>query len=160
MVCGKMRLCWTTFVNSLQGSFPVVVAASLWGHRRITKREEFCSDNMVVVSILHSGSSKYPNMMVILHYLHVSLTAAHNSFAFTPSCTHKQDNAISEALSHFDFQHYFLSSSSTCSSHCYTNTTITVGPTSCDLTGSANSTWLMALPLQLVKSMAQLNASL
>ena len=32
--------------------FPVVVAASLWGHRWATKRLEFCSDNMAVVSVL------------------------------------------------------------------------------------------------------------
>ena len=32
--------------------FPVVMAASLWGHRCATKRLEFCSDNMAVVSIL------------------------------------------------------------------------------------------------------------
>ena len=90
---------------------------------------------MVVVSILRSGSSKYPNMMVLLHFLQVSLIAAHNSFALTPSYTYRQDNVISDALSCFDLQHYFLSSSSTCSSHRYTNAAITVGPTSCDLTG-------------------------
>ena len=81
--------------------FPVVVAASLWGHRWATKRVEFCSDNMAVVSVLSSGTSKdQKNTMVLLRYL--SLVAAHNSFTFTP----EQDNSIADALSCFDFQHF------------------------------------------------------
>ena len=66
--------------------FPVVMATALWGHRWATKRVEFCSDNMAVVSVLRSGSFRDPNMMVLLRYL--SLVAARNSFAFTTSlCT-------------------------------------------------------------------------
>ena len=82
--------------------FPVVVAASLWGHRWATKRVEFCSDNMAVVSVLSSGTSKDPNMMVLLRYL--SLVAACNSFAFTASYTPGRDNSIDDASSRFDFQ--------------------------------------------------------
>ena len=82
--------------------FPVVVAASLWGHRWATKRVEFCSDNMAVVSVLSSGTSKDPNMMVLLRYL--SLVAARNSFAFTASYTPGRDNSINDASSRFDFQ--------------------------------------------------------
>ena len=84
--------------------FPVVVAAALWGHRWATKRVEFCSDNMAVVSVLRSGTSKDPNMMVLLRYL--SLVAARNSFGFTASYTPGRDNSIADALSRFDFQRF------------------------------------------------------
>ena len=63
--------------------FPVVVASHLWGHCWAAKRVEFCSDNMAVVSVLRSGTSKNPIMMVILRSL--SLSAARHSFAFTAS---------------------------------------------------------------------------
>ena len=46
-----------------RGLFPVVIAASLWGHRWATKRVEFRLHNMAVVSVLSSGTSKDPNMM-------------------------------------------------------------------------------------------------
>ena len=82
--------------------FPVVVAASLWGHRWATKLVEFCSDNMAVVSVLSSGTSKDPNMMVLLRNL--SLVAARYSFAFTACYTPGRDNSIADALSRFDFQ--------------------------------------------------------
>ena len=49
--------------------FPVVVAALLWGHRWASKRVEFRSDNMMVVSVLSSGTSKDPNM-ILLRYLY------------------------------------------------------------------------------------------
>ena len=61
--------------------FPVVVASHLWGHHWAGKRVEFCSDDMAVVSILCSGTSKDPSIMVLLRSL--SLSAAHHSFAFT-----------------------------------------------------------------------------
>lgn len=84
--------------------FPVVVAATLWGDRWVSQRVEFCSDNMAVVSVLRSGTSKDPNMMVLLRYL--SLVAARNSFAFTASYTPGRDNSIADALSRFDFQRF------------------------------------------------------
>ena len=83
--------------------FPVVVAALLWGHRWATKRVEFCSGNMVVVSILSSGTSKDPDIMVLLHYL--SLVAVRNCFAFI-SYTPGRDNSFADALSSLDFQHF------------------------------------------------------
>ena len=61
----------------------MVVASHLWGHCWAAKHVEFCSDNMVVVSVLHSGTLKDPNMIVLLRSL--SLSAAHHSFAFTAS---------------------------------------------------------------------------
>ena len=65
------------------------------------KRVEFCSDNMAVVSILRSGTSEDPNMMVLRS---LSLSAAHHSFAFTAFHRAGRDNCIADALSHFDFQ--------------------------------------------------------
>ena len=79
--------------------FPVVVAASLWGHSWATERVEFRPDNLAVVSVLSSGTSKDPNMMVLLQYL--SLIAAHNSFAFKASYTLGRDNSIADASSRF-----------------------------------------------------------
>ena len=38
--------------------FPVVIAASLWGHQWSSKRVEFCSDNRAVVAMLQSGNSR------------------------------------------------------------------------------------------------------
>ena len=84
--------------------FPLVETASLWGHTWATKRVEFCSDNMAVVSVLSSGPSKDPNLMVLLRYL--SLVAARNSFAFTASYTPGRGNSIADALSRFDFQRF------------------------------------------------------
>ena len=63
---------------------------------------EFCSDNMAMVSVLHSDSSKDPNMMVLCY---LSLAACH-SFAFTASPLAGRDNSIADALSYFDFQHF------------------------------------------------------
>ena len=82
--------------------FPVVVASHLWGHHWAMKHVEFCFDNMVVVSVLCSGTSKDPNMIVLLCYL----IAAPHSFAFTASHRTGRDNSVAEALSHFDFQHF------------------------------------------------------
>lgn len=78
---------------------PLVVTASLWGHTWATKWVEFCSVNMAVVSVLSSGTSKDPNMMVLLGYL--SFVAARISFAFTASYTPGRDNSIADALSRF-----------------------------------------------------------
>lgn len=79
--------------------FPLVVTASLWGHTWATKRVEFCSDNVAVVNVLSSGTSKDPNMMVLLGYL--SFVAARISFAFTASYTPGRDNSMADALSRF-----------------------------------------------------------
>lgn len=47
------------------------------------KQVEFCLDIMAVVSVLPLGSSKNPNMMILLH--HLSLVAVHHSFTFNTS---------------------------------------------------------------------------
>ena len=82
--------------------FPVVVASHLWGHHWVAKCVECCSDNMAVVSVLHSGTLKDPHKMVLLRSL--SLSAARHSFAFTASHRAGRDNCIADALSRFDFQ--------------------------------------------------------
>ena len=72
MISWKMIHHSTTFVKSLEETFPVVVVqgvATLWGQRRATKLVEFCSDNTAVVSILRSGTLKDPNTMVLRSHL-------------------------------------------------------------------------------------------
>ena len=49
--------------------FPIVLAASRWGHQRSAKRVDFCSDNTAVVKVLRSGTSRDSNLMVLLRYL-------------------------------------------------------------------------------------------
>ena len=65
--------------------FPEVVAATLWGQRWATKWVVIWSDNMAVVSVLRSGTSKDPNVMLLLRCL--ALLAARKTFAFTTSYT-------------------------------------------------------------------------
>ena len=101
---GKWSIAQQPLSIAYKELFPIVVAAMLWGHRWATKRVEFYLDNMAVLSVLCSSTSKDPNMMVLLHYL--SLVAAHNFFAFTASYTPGQDNSIADALSCFDFQRF------------------------------------------------------
>jgi len=84
--------------------FPEVVAAMLWGQRWATKWVVIWSDNMAVVSVLRSGTSKDPNVMLLLRCL--ALVAARNTFTFTTSYTPGWDNSIADALSRFDFQHF------------------------------------------------------
>ena len=85
--------------------FPVVVASHLWGHHWVAKCVECCSDNMAVVSVLHSGTLKDPHKMVLLRSL--SLSAARHSFAFTGSHRAGRDSCIADALPRFDFQHFY-----------------------------------------------------
>ena len=49
--------------------FPVVLAAALWGPRWSSRRVEFCSDNMAVVEVLRSGTSRDPTLMALLRRL-------------------------------------------------------------------------------------------
>lgn len=60
-------------------SGPLVLWSPLW----ITKWVEFLCDNEAVMAVLKSGTSKDPNLTVLLHYL--SLSAVHHSFSFTSS---------------------------------------------------------------------------
>ena len=100
-------------------------------------RGVFCSDNMVVGTVPRSGTSKDPNMMVLLRSL--SLRAARHSFAFTASHRAGRDNCIADTLhvSRFDFQP-FSSSRTTCGTGCNPNPTITTGPASHNLTAKCH----------------------
>ena len=84
--------------------FPIVLAASLWGHQWSAKRVEFCSDNTAVVEVLRSGTSRDSNLMVLLR--HLSLLAARHSFVFTARHVPGKSNAIADAISRFEFQRF------------------------------------------------------
>ena len=84
--------------------FPIVLAASLWGHQWSAKRVEFRSDNTAVVEVLRSGTSRNSNLMVLLR--HLALLAAQHSFAFTARHVPGKSNAIADAISCFEFQRF------------------------------------------------------
>jgi hypothetical protein len=63
--------------------FPIVIAASLWGHLWVSRQVEFRSDNTSVVEVLRTGTSRDQHLMVLLWYL--LLMAARHSFTFTAS---------------------------------------------------------------------------
>ena len=48
--------------------FPIVVAAYLWGPGWASRRVEFLCDNESVVDVLSSGTSRDPDLMVLLRY--------------------------------------------------------------------------------------------
>ena len=58
------------------------MAASLWSHRWATERVEFHPDNVAVVSVLSSGTSKDPNMM---RFHRLAPHAAHVATPIPPS---------------------------------------------------------------------------
>lgn len=84
--------------------FPIVIAANLWGHLWSSRRAEFLSDNKAVVDILQSGTSKDPNLMILLRYL--LLMAARHSFTFTATHVQGKSNHVADALSRFQFQRF------------------------------------------------------
>lgn len=86
--------------------FPVVLAAALWGPRWSSRRVEFCSDNMAVVEVLRSGTSRDPNLMALLRRL--SLLAAQHCFSFTATHIAGKLNPVADALSRFNFQEFHL----------------------------------------------------
>ena len=49
--------------------FPIVAAAYVWGPFWTSKRVKFLSGNSSVVEILQSGTSRAPNIMVLVRYL-------------------------------------------------------------------------------------------
>ena len=84
--------------------FPIVLAASRWGHQWSTKRVEFCSDNTAVVEVLRSGTSRDSNLMVLLR--HLSLLAARHSFLFSARHVSGKSHAIADAISLFELQRF------------------------------------------------------
>ena len=86
----------------VQGTFPIVMAAYLWGPQLASKWVNFLSDNRSVVDILRSSTSRAPTIMSLVRYL--SLLAAHHSFSFTASPVRGKSNPIADSLSRFQFQ--------------------------------------------------------
>ena len=84
--------------------FPVVLAAALWSPRCSSRRVEFCSDNMAVVEVLRSGTSRDPNLMALLRRL--SLLAAQHCFSFTATRIAGKLNPVADVLSRFKFQEF------------------------------------------------------
>ena len=84
--------------------FPIVVAAYVWGPLWTSKRVNFLSDNSSVVEILRSGTSRAPDIMVLVRYL--CLLAARHSFSFTAASVRGKCNPIADALSRFQFQRF------------------------------------------------------
>ena len=79
--------------------FPVVVAAYLWDPLWVSRQVEFLCDNKAVMVVLKLGTSRDPNLMVLLRYL--SLLAVHHSFSFTWSSVQGKVNPIAHTLSRF-----------------------------------------------------------
>ena len=86
--------------------FPIVVAAHLWGPQWTSRRVEFLCDNMSVVAVLSSGTSREGNLMILLRYL--ALLAVRHSFSFTASSVRGKANPVADALSRFQFQRFRL----------------------------------------------------
>ena len=84
--------------------FPIVLAASLWGHQWSAKWVDFCLDNTAVVEVLRSSTSRDSNLMVLLR--HLSLLAARHSFVFTARHVPGKSNAIADTISRFEFQRF------------------------------------------------------
>ena len=84
--------------------FPIDVAAYLWGPGWASWRVEFLCDNESVVAVLSSGTSRDPDLMVLLRYL--ALLAVHHSFSFTASSVRGKSNPVADALSRFQFQQF------------------------------------------------------
>ena len=96
--------------------FSIVLAASLWGHQWSAKRVEFRSDNMAMVEVLRSGTSRNSNSMVPLR--HLSPLAARHSFAFIARQVPGKSNAIASSL---------------CVSYSNIGTSLGLGPAACSL---------------------------
>ena len=86
--------------------FPIVVAAHLWGPQWTSRRVEFLCDNMSVVAVLSSGTSREGDLMILLRYL--ALLAVRHSFSFTASSVRGKANPVADAFSRFQFQQFRL----------------------------------------------------
>ena len=56
------------------------------------------------MAVLSSGTSRDPDLMVLLRYL--ALLAVRHSFSFTASSVRGKSNPVADALSHFQFQRF------------------------------------------------------
>ena len=104
---------------------------------------------MYFVSILHSCTSRDPNVKVLLH--HLSLMAAEHSFPFTASHELGRDNSIADDLSCFDFQHFHYLAPHSCA-------TCIAGPASGGLKDKRQFYYQMVSGLPFLKCTTQRNA--
>ena len=84
--------------------FPIVVAVYAWGPQWVSQRVEFLCDNESVVAVLSSGTSRDPDLMVLLRYL--ALLAVRHSFSFSATSVWGKANLVADALSRFQFQRF------------------------------------------------------
>ena len=87
-----------------QELFPIVVACSIWHPYFTGKRLQFWCDNESVVTIINSGHSKAPRIMVLLRAL-ILLSMKHNFFVracHVPGV----HNDIADALSRFQVERF------------------------------------------------------
>ena len=94
-----MRLC----IASLE-LVPNVVAAHIWGCAWFRLRVQFLCDNIAVVSVLNSGTSKSPDVMHLLRL--PTLEACRHNFVFSAAYTPGRDNSAADALSRLRLQEF------------------------------------------------------
>ena len=110
--------------------FPIVLAASLWGHPWFAKRVDFCFDNKAMVEVLRSHTSRDSNLMVLLR--HLSLLAPRHSFVFASRHIPGKSNAMADAISRFAFRRV-PSAGALCVSHSNTSNPFGPSPAACNL---------------------------
>ena len=110
--------------------FPIVLAASLWGHPWFAKRVDFCFDNKAMVEVLRSHTSRDSNLMVLLR--HLSLLAPRHSFVFASRHIPGKSNAVADAISRFAFRRV-PSAGALCVSHSNTSNPFGPSPAACNL---------------------------
>ena len=97
---------WPTGTGSLNIAIkelvPIVIAASIWGHKWERKRILFRCDNAAVVALLRQGSCRDRHLAFLLREL--SIIAFHKSFTLTSVHVPGHRNVKADALSRFNFQ--------------------------------------------------------
>lgn len=103
---GKWALFQTDLSIAYKELFPIVVAARVWGAQWGQHRVLFRSDNLAVVSILNSRTSKDHLIMHLMRNLLMS--AAYFGFTFHAQHVPGLQNKIADALSRFQWQTFHL----------------------------------------------------
>ena len=83
---------------------PIVVAAHLWGHAWSRLRVQFLCDNLAIVNVLNSGTSKSHDIMHLLRLL--TLEACRHNFVFLAAHIPGRDNSAADALSRLRLQEF------------------------------------------------------
>jgi hypothetical protein len=85
--------------------YPIVVAATLWGHRWSRRRLVFYSDNMSTVHILNKKRSHCPRIMKLVRRL--VMQAAWCNFNFMGCHIQGKLNTLADALSRFQIEKFW-----------------------------------------------------